>query len=82
MEDHLRRDEITVTWSEQRFSPVSYNSFGIGPFYMRTAIGEDETPEGAAARALAHLRKVAEEVYQHERQEFVRRLRGARESAE
>jgi hypothetical protein len=31
-------ETVTVTWSEERFSPVSFQSFGVGPFTITGAL--------------------------------------------
>lgn len=71
-EDEL--DEITVCWSEEKFAPVSYHSFGIGPFYMKTKVKPGETPEEAFQRAWDVLDKMARQMYPAKRNGFFERL--------
>lgn len=65
-------EEITVCWSEEKFSPIAYNSFGIGGFYFRTKIQPDETPEQAFDRGWEFLDKMA-------RKHFASKLKGFNE---
>jgi hypothetical protein len=67
-------DTVTVTWSEERFAPVQYHSFGIGPFWMTTKIRPDETPEQAMERAYTALDAVARRLYSQKRKGFFERL--------
>lgn len=59
----IKGDSITVTWGVQTFSPVSYNSFSVGPFSITTVIKDDETSKQAYERAWAYLTKLAEASY-------------------
>jgi hypothetical protein len=52
-------EEITVTWAEERFSPVQYNSFGVGPFTYTTRVRPGETFDDAFRRAHAKLAAAA-----------------------
>jgi len=76
-EEQERPDEVTATYPEQKFSPVQYNSFGVGPFYYKTHVRPGETPEAAMARAFAVCQKMAREAYGHVRDDYFERVQDA-----
>jgi hypothetical protein len=39
-----RQMQVTITLAETRYSPVSYNSFGVGPFSATVTIEPGEDP--------------------------------------
>lgn len=52
---------VTVTWAEERFSPVQFQSFGVGPFAATGRVEKGETVAQAQSRLLAELAVVAAE---------------------
>ncbi len=58
--EHSISDTVTVTWAEEKLSPVAYNTVGIGPFAMTTSIRMGETPANALERANRDLTAFAE----------------------
>jgi hypothetical protein len=36
--------QVTVTLAEARYAPVSYNTFGVGPFSATATVEEGENP--------------------------------------
>jgi hypothetical protein len=70
-------DRISVTWSEETFCPVSYQKFGVGPFFMSTKVRPGETPEDALRRAWNHLDNFARSIYNVKRNGFIERLRAS-----
>ena len=73
-------DTITVTYGAQKFSPVQYQLFDVGPFSMTTTVKPDETPEQAYARAYAFLAGCAKAAFATAKVEFLQRVRDAGES--
>lgn len=63
-------DSVTVVWAEQKFSPIQYESFGVGPFYYKTTVKPGETPAQAMHRAYAVLQEFARTTYPGKRDEF------------
>jgi hypothetical protein len=49
-------ETVTVTWGEELFSPVQYNSCRVGPFSFTTPVRVGETAGQALLRAHADLR--------------------------
>lgn len=70
-------DQVTVTWGEQTISPVSFNTFKIGPFSMTTDVQPDETVEDAMGRAYAALETFARSTYQRKLAAFREAYRAA-----
>lgn len=66
---------IEVTWGEEVFSPVQYNSFRVGPFSCRVQQRRGETPEQAWDRGYALLRQKAQEERKRKAGEFLAALR-------
>jgi len=72
----MEGDEITITLGEQVFAPVSYNSFRVGPFIIKTTIKAGETYEQAFERAHSYLMTAARKAYTTERGLFFDRYDG------
>ena len=53
---------VTVTWAEETFTPVSYNTIKVGPFEATAYVRDGETIAQAHARVYAELVKFAESV--------------------
>lgn len=49
-----RQIQVTVTLAEARYAPVSYNTFGVGPFSATATVEEWENP----AEVMAELHGV------------------------
>lgn len=67
-------ETVTVTWAEERFSPVQYNSFGVGPFSMTGNVREGESTADAARRIYAELEAFAGEARMKKAQSFAAAL--------
>jgi hypothetical protein len=70
MQNNEQKESITVCYAEQRFSPVDYNSFGVGPFYMTTTIQPGETHEMAFSRAMKFLQVQARAAFTEAKKDF------------
>jgi hypothetical protein len=64
-------DKVTVCFGEEKFAPVQYHSFGIGPFFMTTTVRAGETPEEAMLRAHRACEAVARKIYPGKRDAFL-----------
>jgi GTP cyclohydrolase III len=64
---------VEVTWGGETFTPISYHTFKVGPFTMRTKVQHGETPEQAMMRAWTALNNVARSTFQKEKAEFLNR---------
>lgn len=64
------RETVTVTWAEERFSPIQYNSFGVGPFSVTGLVRIGESRADAARRLYAELNAFAVEARTQKAQSF------------
>lgn len=62
---------ITVTWGEETFSPVQFQSFRVGPFSMQVEVRPGETEEAAFDRAYTLLTRKAEKVREEKAKSFI-----------
>lgn len=67
-------EEVTVTYGEQVFSPVQYNSFRVGPMTTTTRVRPGETRADAARRAFDELSAAVEVQRQKVQADFLRSL--------
>jgi len=67
--------EIVVSWGEETFSPVQYNSFRAGGVSLRTQVRPAESPEEAHERCMRHLRAMTERQFEEQLRTFLDRLR-------
>jgi hypothetical protein len=68
--------QITVVYSEQRFAPVQYHSFGIGPFTTVVTVADGETGMEAFIRGYTFLQACARAIYTATKQDFMDRAQG------
>jgi hypothetical protein len=73
--------EIAVTWGEEAYSPVQYQSFRVGAFTLRGRVLPGETYEGAHARLLNAARACAAEQFRVQLADHLDRVRTASASA-
>lgn len=66
---------VEVTWGEESYSPIPFQTFRVGPFSMRTKVKAGETPEQAMERAMVALGKFAASNYKAKLREFKGHLR-------
>lgn len=67
----FRVEYVEVTWGEERYAPVSYQSFGVGPFSARIACKPGESPEAALERGYAMLESFARKARERKLAEYV-----------
>jgi hypothetical protein len=67
-------DDVTVTWGEEVYSPVQYNSFRLGPYSMTTAVRPGETRAQAFERAYDDLERLAAASFAKKREAFFKNL--------
>jgi hypothetical protein len=65
---------VTVSWGEETFSPVQYNSFRIGGNSITTLVQEGETVAEAYARAWASLEELGRMQFDEKMRGFGQRL--------
>lgn len=76
-EDRKGGEQVTVTLGVEKFAPVQYQSFDVGPFSLTVTSRPGETVEEAALRGLASLRAVQRKDFEVRSKEFLERVRGA-----
>lgn len=69
--------EIVVSWGEEMYSPVQYNSFRAGGVSLRTQVRSGETPSEAHDRCMRHLRSMTQSQFDEQLRTFLDRLRVA-----
>jgi hypothetical protein len=74
--------KLTVTWGPEKFSPISYHTFDVGPFTMETTIKEDETADQAFQRAHQYLSQQARKAFQSRMREYFERVKETAEYME
>ena len=67
-------ETITVTWGEETFSPVQYNSFRVGPFSATARVLPGESRSDALRRISAELYAFATEERANKAEAFKRAL--------
>lgn len=72
---HQIREEISVYYPEQLFSPIPYMSYRCGNLWYKTVVLPGETREEAYSRAWKYLRSMVESQFQICREEFWERHR-------
>lgn len=74
-------ETLTVTWGAEKFSPVQYQNFDVGPFSVTITSEPGLSLEEAHARALGHLKSVAEAQFEVQLRGFLDRLKQAAAAA-
>jgi hypothetical protein len=70
---------VTVTWGEETFSPVQYNSFRIGGHSVTLAVEEGETLLDTWKRGWAMLEEAAEIQFTDKVSGFADRIKRAKD---
>lgn len=60
MNDDEGGDEVTVVWGAEKYAPIQYHSFDVGPFMVKTTRQAGETLAEVRARVWPALRAQAE----------------------
>jgi hypothetical protein len=69
--------KVTITYGQQKFAPVQFHSFDVGPFSCEVEISDDMDANEECKQAYAFLRRQAEEAFKIQLQEFLPRVREA-----
>ena len=68
-------DEVVeVTWGEELFQPVQYNSFRVGPFKASTIVRKGETVAKAMLRLHVEMMGAAHKIHDAEAEKYVEDL--------
>jgi len=68
-------DEVTVCYGVDKYSPVQYNNFEHGPFFVKTKVRAGETHGDAGARAWNAALGLAKGSYPGKAQEYLENLK-------
>lgn len=68
-------DEVTVYYGTEKYSPVQYNTFEHGPFFVKVKVGPGESHADAATRAWNAAAAAAAATYPVKEQAFLDNLR-------
>lgn len=74
-------DEITVTLAAEKYAPIQYQSFDIGPFVIRTTRRPGETIAEVFARVMPELRAQAAQEFAARLPEHLARVKAAAQAA-
>ena len=72
---------VTVTWAEEQFQPVQFNTFRVGPFAASTQVRAGETIAQATVRLHAELDVAAQQILREKSAAYLRSLKGIAEQA-
>jgi hypothetical protein len=67
----FRIEHVDVAWGEEKYTPVPYQTFSVGPFSARIALGPGESPEAAIGRGYAVLDAFAKRVREKKLDDYV-----------
>lgn len=70
-------DEVTVTLGAQKFAPIQYHSFDVGPYVIKTVRFPGESYAGVYARVMPELRAMAQRDYEAALPEHLERVKKA-----
>lgn len=73
-------ETVTVTWGEEVYSPISYNTLKVGPLSYTTTVKDNETPYEAGVRAMAVVQELFAEQFQIKIDEFNTRIKQLKEA--
>ena len=68
-------DEFEITWGEESYTPIPYNTFKIGPFSTKIKVLPGETHEAAFKRGYLLLENLAKNSFKRKRQIFANNIK-------
>lgn len=74
-------DVVTVVLAAEKFAPIQYHSFDVGPFMVQTTRRPGETIKEVWARVMPILRALQEEEFRQRLPEHLSRVRAAGSAA-
>lgn len=70
-------ETLTVTWGAEKFSPVQYQNFDVGPLAVTIAREPGLSVEDAHARAMTRLRELVQVQFEEQLRDFLARVKQA-----
>lgn len=67
-------DWIEVSWGPEKFSPISFHSFDVGPFTARAKLRPGDTVAQTIARLTEELAKLGAEQFERELVAYCKRV--------
>lgn len=67
---------VEVTWGEELFQPVRFNSLRVGPFTASTLVRKGESVAAATLRLHREIAKAAQVVFEEQSRAYLRNLAG------
>jgi hypothetical protein len=67
--------EVTISYGEETYSPVQFNAFKHGPFFVKVKVRPGETIQDAGARAWNAAIELAKGAYPGKEQAYLANLR-------
>jgi len=76
----LSTETVSVTWGEEKFTPVAYSTVTVGPFAALTTLAPGEDRQKAAARLMSELAEFAAVERDRKFKEFLKAYRALKAS--
>ena len=82
--------KVTITYGQQKFAPVQFHSFDVGPFSCEIDVPDDgklqdakmgQEAKARCQRAYEFLRAQAQEAFKQQLQDFLSRVKEAAAAA-
>lgn len=70
-------DEVTVGWGVEKYAPIRYQSFDLGPFSIKTKVRAGETGQDAFGRAQAMLKQFSTQAFEEQLRLHLERVKRA-----
>ena len=77
----LGGDEITIILGQEKYAPVQYHSFDVGPFIVKTTRRPGETVAEVYERLMPELRACSQRAFDEALPRFLERVRAAAAAA-
>lgn len=71
----MRTQTVTLTWSEELYTPKQYQSFRVGPFSRTLIIEEDEDAMEVMDRAYKEMEVFAKKITERKRAAYLESLK-------
>lgn len=70
-------DKIFCTWGPEKYSPIQYHTFDVGPFAVETTVRAGETGQAAFERGMKVCLIAARASYPQKRDEYLENVKEA-----
>lgn len=66
----MTQETVTITWGEETYAPIPYNTFRVGPITITSNVRPGETYAQAVSRVHLELEEIAMQVFLAKRNGF------------